>query len=137
LSADNNKTKWMYIGLIAILIVLLILSYVVYNGSNGDINPINLLCVDSNELYTKITESWPLNTDDIHYLETQNNENAIKYTIITLDENVVFSNSKTIDIEANQLLNNAFYMDNFYKQMNPGFYKLSQPIYKSNKIVAL
>lgn len=135
LSTNSDKIKWLYIGLIVVLSMLLILSY--YLDKNDDINanPINILRVDSNELYTKITRLWPLDTDEIQSLKAYNMEDALRYTIITLDEKVLFSNSKTIDISTTQLLKTALYMDENYKYLNPDMYKLSQVIYINNDIV--
>lgn len=134
MSMNNHNIKWIFAGLIAVLCTLLILSLYIGRSLQPASNPINELRVETNQLYEEITDMWPLTEDDIDTISTTRNQ-ELSYTIIGLDETIVYSCSTTIDLSAQRLLQQSYHMDESYMTRYPNRYKLTQPIYDGDDVV--
>lgn len=136
LNMNKSRIKFIYIGLVALLCGLLVLSVILAKREDNISNYINQLRIDSNNIYEIILDKWPLDDDEIRQIEHKNQkEHKISYTIITIDEALIYSNSNTIDFTSEKLLMRELYMDSGYQLAYADTYKLSQPIYISESIV--
>lgn len=134
---NRKKIKPIFIVLILLLTILSCLYLYLNSISSSKINYINKLRLDSNTIYERIISIWPLDDDEINAINKDLSQNDnMHLTIVDLSEKIIYSNSNTLIASHNTFLLNALYMDNSYVNSNKDSYKLSQPIYYNNIVVA-
>ena len=132
---NRNNLKKIYAGLIGAITVLLALFFLFDWGKENEFSPINQLRIDCNDAYQKIKSSWGSEEPDFYAIAKTAKENGIFMTIIDTNEEVLFSNSSSINLDNSEILKEALYMDNAYISCNDDTYKLAQPIYDGHKVV--
>lgn len=136
MNINKKAIKLIYIGLIVLLCALIILIFYQNIFENKTPNYVNILRLDSNQTYEVVSELWPLEDEDIEVIKEEAERSGIFFTIVNLDETIIFSNSHILDITSDKTLLDALYMDKSYTERNPNRFKISQPVYHYNKVAA-
>ncbi len=137
MSINRKKLRLIFIIVLVLLIALIFVYLSLNNASKSKPNYINALRLESNSIYKKISSLWPLDSEDVESIDKDTiADETFHLTIIDLSENIIFSNSKTITESHNKLLLEALYMDNSYIAVNEDNYKLSQPVYYNDNVIA-
>ncbi|MEX1378117.1 MAG: HAMP domain-containing sensor histidine kinase [Eubacteriales bacterium] len=131
---NRRFLKKIYTGQIAVIVLLLALFFLFNFVGHDEFNPINQLRIDCNDIYQEIQSNWNGLNQDYSYISAKAEKDMIYVTIIDMEENILFTNSTTIDTENKEMLKEALYMDNAYILENDSMYKIAQPIYYEKSV---